>query len=248
MNVTKLNESYSVIDAPQELLMEINDFLKVERPGAYFDQMVKSGFKSPYDYFTTIQNGKLLVMNGHLALLNKFGIVTHKFEPEYTEEYLTEWLNNKLSILPFPPRDFQEAMFKETILTGKLICRASTSSGKSFSISLIAEFFKDHGKRGLLLVPNINLLSQFHEDIKDYNLIELYEGTHKIGGGSNDRNFDNYLTISTWQSLTESAKFMKYSETEPKSKNKKLVKSSRDYHFKKVTENGVTTITRVKRK
>jgi hypothetical protein len=35
MIVHKLNESYSVIDADQKTLMSMNDYLKVERPGAW---------------------------------------------------------------------------------------------------------------------------------------------------------------------------------------------------------------------
>ena len=69
MEVIKLNESYSIIDDKPEKLQEIFNFLRVLRPGAYFDPMVKSGFKSPYDYYASIQNKKLLVMNGHLSLL-----------------------------------------------------------------------------------------------------------------------------------------------------------------------------------
>jgi superfamily II DNA or RNA helicase len=62
---------------------------------------------------------------------------------------------------------------------------------------------KQKGKKGLLLVPNINLLTQFKNDIKDYNLLELYEDTHIIGGGSTDKHFNCSLTISTWQSMLQ---------------------------------------------
>ena len=77
------------------------------------------------------------------------------------------------------------------------------NSGKSFSIALMAEFYRQKGLRGLLLVPNINLLTQFHADIESYNLKELHEDTFLIGGGQTERSFDKSLTISTWQSLQE---------------------------------------------
>jgi len=77
----------------------------------------------------------------------------------------------------------------------------ATGSGKSLTIALIADFFRTKNKKGLLLVPNINLLEQFKNDIKDYNLVDLYNNTHIIGGGENKKHFDKPLTISTWQSL-----------------------------------------------
>ena len=74
------------------------------------------------------------------------------------------------------------------------------NSGKSLSISLIIDFLVKHNKKVLLLVPNINLLTQFKSDIKSYNLNELYDNTDLLGGG-NECNFDKSLLISTWQSL-----------------------------------------------
>ena len=201
MEVIKLNESYSIIDDKPEKLQEIFNFLRVLRPGAYFDPMVKSGFKSPYEYYASIQNKKLLVMNGHLSLLGHFGVIPEELKSEYTQDDLDKFLSQVKSTLPFAPHDFQERAFKESILNVKQINKMCTGSGKSMTISLIAEFFRRQGKKGLLLVPNINLLTQFKNDIKDYNLHELHNDTHTIGGGSTERHFNNSLTISTWQSM-----------------------------------------------
>jgi len=201
--VTRLNESFSYIDADLEVLQEIHNFLKVERDGAYFDPLVKAGFKSPYDFFASIQNKKLLVLNGHLQLLGNFGISEEKQVSDYTELQLDKFLKEIKPKLPFMPHDFQEIAFKESILGVKQINLCSTSSGKSLIISLIAEFFRTNNKKGLLLVPNINLLTQFKGDIKEYLLTDLYADIHIIGGGSTDRHFNNALTISTWQSLVD---------------------------------------------
>lgn len=201
MIIHKLNESYSVIDADINTLRNIFEYLKVERPGAYFDPMVKSGFKSPYEYFGSIQNKKLLVMNGHLQLLGNFGVTVENVESEYKESDIENFLREVKNVLPFEPYDFQEIAFKESILNVKQINKMCTGSGKSLTISLIAEFLRRKGKTGLLLVPNINLLTQFKNDIKDYNLKDLYNDTHTIGGGNTNKHFNNSLTISTWQSL-----------------------------------------------
>jgi hypothetical protein len=203
ITVQKLNESFSIIDADSETMIAINEFLKVERPDAYFDPLVKSGFKSPYDYFTSVQHGKLLVMNGHLSLLGAYGIQPDSKITDFIETDIDDYLVEVKKILPYPPYDYQEFAFKDALLRTGGLCKSCTSSGKSFIISLLIEFFRRKGKKGLLLVPNINLLTQFKADIKDYNLIDLWEDTHVIGGGETDRHFDNALTISTWQSLQE---------------------------------------------
>jgi superfamily II DNA or RNA helicase len=201
MQVHKLNESFSVIDADTQSIKTMFEFLKVERPGAWFEPAVKAGFKSPYEYFGSIQNKKLLVMNGHLQLLANFGVPREELKSDFTNEEIDEFLVDVKKILPFPPYDFQELAFREALLHVKQINKMCTGSGKSMTISLIAEFFRRKGKRGLLLVPNINLLTQFKNDIKDYNLLALHEDTHTIGGGNTERHFNNSLTISTWQSM-----------------------------------------------
>ena len=201
MKVQRLNESYSAITAPPEVLKNISDYLKVERPGAYFDVAVKRGFKSPYDYFAKVQDDKLIVMNGHIPLLQHFGVPQQELTSDYTPEELETFLTTIKQDLPFSPYDYQEIAFRESILNVKQVNKMCTSSGKSLTISLIAEFFRQQGKKGLILVPTISLLSQFKGDINDYNLTELYNDTHIIGGGSTDKHFNNSLTISTWQSM-----------------------------------------------
>lgn len=74
------------------------------------------------------------------------------------------------------------------------------NSGKSLSISLILEFFRRNKKRGILIVPNINLLTQFKSDIDSYGLKELSEETLLLGNG-HESDFSTCLTITTWQSL-----------------------------------------------
>lgn len=77
------------------------------------------------------------------------------------------------------------------------------NSGKSLVISILIEYFRQHNLKGILLVPNINLLTQFKADIKSYNLMELYNSI-EIHGDGNKSNFEKPLTISTWQSMMES--------------------------------------------
>ena len=203
MQLTKINESYSVIDGTYQELQNVHNYLRVEIEGAYFDPMVKRGFKSPYEHFGVPNDGRLFIMNGHAELLGSFGIHTPQKTTEFTPEEIVKEFHNIKEILPFPPYDFQFKAALASLMYGKQINKMCTGSGKSMTISLIAEFMRRKGKKGLLLVPNINLLTQFKSDIADYQLHDLYNDTHVIGGGANDKHFNCTLTISTWQSLLE---------------------------------------------
>ena len=203
LQLIKIDESYTLIKGNPQTLKAISDFLKVERPGAFFEPAVKSGFKSPYHYFTKLIKNDLLVLNGHLNLLGNWGIKGYDTKSEFTNEDFDEFYSTIKKTFPFEPYDYQVKAAKESIVTGKQINLACTGSGKSVIISLMVEFYRQKGLRGLLLVPNINLLTQFHSDIESYNLEELHEDTMLIGGGQTERSFDKSLTISTWQSLQE---------------------------------------------
>jgi hypothetical protein len=121
------------------------------------------------------------------------------------------------------------------------------NSGKSMVISLIAEFFRLKGKNGLLLVPTINLLHQLKNDIKEYNLNELYNDIHIIGGGNTDRHFKNSLTISTWQSMQSRFNVKILSDKDPCDFGKDIIKKHKiSGNFKKtIYSDGSSTIIRV---
>lgn len=207
--IIKLNETYALVRDEPERLRKMFDFLKVEREGAYFETLVERGLKSPYDYFSKITDKGLLVYLGHLDLLKQaFKIEIPKEldlfgSSQFTEESIDEYYNNIKGTLPFEPYDYQYNMFKGAILGQRQICKACTSAGKSVTISLIADFYRTKGLRGLLVVPNINLLTQFKDDIGSYNLKELYDNTQTLGGGVEvtDETFTAPLLITTWQSM-----------------------------------------------
>ena len=82
------------------------------------------------------------------------------------------------------------------------------NSGKSLAISLILEFFRRKGLKGLLVVPNINLLTQFRSDIESYGLKELLDEVQLLGNG-NESDFKTTVTITTWQSMIDHIKEVK---------------------------------------
>lgn len=204
MKIHKLDESYSILEGDKSDLNRVYNFLKVERKDARFDPLVQRGFRSPFDYFAKFDSTKtaLKVYNGHLHLLKQLfsDIKIPIYKSNFTKADIKEYYESVKNILPFKPYDYQLKAFVESVLNTRQLNKLCTSSGKSCCISLIADFYRTKGLRGLLLVPNINLLNQFKSDIESYNLKDLYEGTETLGGGS-ECTFEKPLLISTWQSM-----------------------------------------------
>lgn len=206
MKLEKLNENYSVLitesQEDREQIERIHNYLKVFDQSLQFDRRVQYGMISPYKYFSKIVDNNLIVFNGHLWMLDKFNIQELENTSNVTDTEIDEYLEDVFKVLPFKPYDYQINNVKIALKNNKVLSRSCTSSGKSCSISLILEFFRRKGYKGLLVVPNINLLTQFKSDIKSYNLNELYEQTLTMGDGTKS-NFSTCLTITTWQSIVD---------------------------------------------
>lgn len=196
MQIKKLNETFSIVKGDKNELMIISDKLKVENPNAYFDPLVKRGFKSPFTFFTKKINDDLLIYNGHLSLIGE----NENLTPDFNQKDLIQSIKNDLHILPFKPYDYQLKVILDAFIRIKGIFKCCTGSGKSLIIALILNFLLKQNKKCLLLVPNINLLLQFKNDIKSYNLNDLYENV-EIYGDQNIPTFKKPILISTWQSL-----------------------------------------------
>lgn len=196
MQIEKINETFSIVKGNRNELMYVSDKLKVENPDAYFDPLVKRGFKSPYTFFTKKINNDLLIYNGHLSIIDE----SETLLPDFEQDDLIKSLKEDLKLLPFKPYDYQLKVVLDAFKRIKGIFRCCTGSGKSLMIALILNFLLKQNKKCLLLVPNINLLLQFKNDIKSYNLNDLYENI-EIYGDQNIPTFKKPILISTWQSL-----------------------------------------------
>lgn len=217
MLIQKQNESYTLLisenDTDKQTLQSIYNFLKAEKPDAKYNFKVQKGWESPYNYFTEVKYLKetnqsvMKIMNGHLDLLSNYNLNIEKEKSIFTEEQIDAELSNIIKMMPFEPYDYQLKCVRDNLLSNKQISLACTSSGKSCIIFLIMYFLYKNNKKGYLIVPNINLLTQLYEDFKDYfkedfkaERDKFLECIDKQGGGEQSE-FDKFLTISTWQSL-----------------------------------------------
>lgn len=110
--------------------------------------------------------------------------------------------------LPFIPRKYQIKGSMKAIYHKRAIIEHGTGSGKSFTIYMTINYLlkkDDPNHKFLILVPKIDLVTQFYDDLIGYgmdkNLIGKYYGEEK--------STDKQIIIGTWQSLKNNKEFMK---------------------------------------
>jgi superfamily II DNA or RNA helicase len=91
-------------------------------------------------------------------------------------------------------RDYQLKYFITSVRNRRAICVSPTNSGKSLLQYLLFRYFN---KKTLIIVPNIQLVTQMSSDFKSYG----YDGDiHEIMEGK-EKDTDCQLIISTYQSI-----------------------------------------------
>ena len=205
--VKKINESFAYIETQDIALKKaIIKTLTIEDESSRFKpKFRKYGMGlDTYEFYRIHgmgDNQKLIVPTGILPLLQHLQIPNIPKTQEFFDEELDEFILKIESTLPFKLYEHQKDAFKDSIKNKQQACISATGSGKSAIVSMICEFLRLHNKKGLILVPSIDLINQIHGDFLDYNLQDLHDSCHLIGGENQDKHFNNILTIGTWQSI-----------------------------------------------
>ena len=121
--ITKINETFSLVTEVNE--ESLVNFLKVKRPDAFFNKMVKLGFQSPYRYFTAKTDKGIVIYNGHRFLLKSFGIDPLDESSGIQEEEVIRFI--KSVKLPFEPYDYQIDTVVKCLTTNKILIKSCTS-------------------------------------------------------------------------------------------------------------------------
>lgn len=99
------------------------------------------------------------------------------------------------------PRPYQIECIEACLKYKSGIIVAATASGKSCAITYIIKTLMDNKniKKALVIVPTINLVTQFHSDMIEYGIPEEIIGRVY----SKMKEFDKKIVISTWQTLSK---------------------------------------------
>ena len=106
-------------------------------------------------------------------------------------------INNLQYNLLHKPYNYQQECIEILLKSSKGICVVATAGGKSLIIAyLIDNINLQFKNKSLIIVPTLQLVEQFKEDLTEYQI------KSSIGiVNSNYKEFDNDIVISTWQSL-----------------------------------------------
>lgn len=205
------NASHLKLRCDPGTLMEISDHL------TFF----KDNYKFDPKYKARIWDGKIRLVN-RMTRLVYAGLAQRikKFcdERSYTFSFDDEFLYDNVSVkevedfmksLNLPDwleiRDYQIDAIVKCLRSRRRTLLSPTSSGKSFIIYVINEWYRRKlNTKSLIIVPTIGLVKQMQSDFESYG----YTGTFNtsIDGliKTNDHEFDT--TITTWQSLDNGKK------------------------------------------
>ena len=198
LTVKKVNEVYMEIDCDGGSCFELQDYFTFTVPGMQYMPAVRNKF----------WDGKIRLFNPQTRRIYS-GLLHHvkRFctERDYPLEIDPAYNDEEFSIaeakqfastldLPFEVRDYQLDAFAHAVKKKRALMLSPTASGKSLIIYLLAAYLQ---KKTLIIVPTISLVQQMAGDIKSYG----YQGEpHMISAGA-EKETDNPITISTWQSI-----------------------------------------------
>lgn len=208
LTISNLDEVYVKVSAEDGILYELRDAFTFLVPGYMF----MSAYKNK------LWDGKIRLMNLRDKTIYR-GLVPDivKFceDRDYSWAYDNEIYDDEFSLIEakefieklniaIDPRDYQIDAFVHAMRVYRALLLSPTASGKSLIIYLIIMRLLSTGsKKGLIIVPTVQLVEQLTNDFTDYsakNGWNVAKSVHKIYQGK-DKNSNFPLTISTWQSI-----------------------------------------------
>lgn len=205
------NSAYMRVNCDPGILMELSDHL------TYF----KDNYKFDPKFKARIWDGKIRLVNrmtrqvyaGLAQRVKKFcdeRDYTFSFDDAFAYDNVSvKEVQDFMASLNLPDwleiRDYQVDAIVKCLRSRRRTLLSPTSSGKSFIIYVINEWYRQkHGTKSLIIVPTIGLVNQMQADFKSYG----YTGTFNTSVDGLDKTNDHEYntTITTWQSLDNGKK------------------------------------------
>jgi superfamily II DNA or RNA helicase len=209
VNIERVNEVYIRVRTESGIKMELSKHFEFEVPGAKF---------SPA-YRNKVWDGRIRLFNAMTGMIYA-GLLPHIVKFCATRDYECEvdaQLKPDESVQDtagydlakefdtiYEPRDYQNNAIVHALKNNRSLLLSPTASGKSLIIYLLSRFHAEQGRRVLIVVPTISLVTQMATDFVEYNK-NRYINIHKIMGGV-EKNIDAEYTITTWQSVFKEKK------------------------------------------
>jgi superfamily II DNA or RNA helicase len=209
--ISKKNEVYAKITCEKHIAQELSEFFTFFVPGYQFVPAYRNRIWDGKIRLYNLQTSQLYL--GLLDYIQQFcesRDYTYEYENNldtedeysiYHAKKFIEQINPHARGEPIEVREHQINAFVHAMQKRRALLLSPTASGKSLIIYLIfRQLWQYQNLKGLVIVPTTSLVEQLFSDFGDYNNGSMEEHIHRIYQGK-DKNTDNPLTISTWQSL-----------------------------------------------
>ncbi|HET8688834.1 MAG TPA: DEAD/DEAH box helicase family protein [Methanosarcina sp.] len=223
MKIEKFDESFIRVSATSDIQQGIRDFFTFKAPGYKFNPRFKAklwnGDISLYDtrtnklpiglldllkqYAERVEEDIEIIPNQHYTDLAPDYINFDEFASFVEELNLSNDKGERITAT-----DYQIDAAYEALCQRRLVLEMPTGSGKSLTIYIIIRYLMELDKRISLVVPSISLVKQMISDFMEYSILNGFDidyVTTLLYSGQ-ERNFENPLLISTWQTLSKMIK------------------------------------------
>jgi superfamily II DNA or RNA helicase len=209
--VEKVDNIYVQVHAEDSILQEMSEFFTFSTPGYQFSPAFKSRHWDGKIRLLNLRTKQIYAgLVGYIKTFCKQHNYTFEVLDEDKEVYPIDTKNLASALsLPMEPRDYQYLASSVGLTKKRTVLVSPTASGKSLIIYMMIRHLLNSGKkRGLLIVPTINLVTQMYNDFANYSTNNGWKvDTHcqKIFGGES-KIPETEVIISTWQSIYEMPK------------------------------------------
>ena len=211
VKVEHVNNIYVQVHAEDAILQEMSEFFTFSTPGYQFSPAFRNRHWDGKIRLLNLKTKQIYAgLVGYIKTFCKNNNYTFEVIDEDKEVFPIDTKNLASALsLPMEPRDYQYLASSVGLTKKRTVLVSPTASGKSLIIYMMIRHLLNSGKkRGLLIVPTINLVTQMHSDFKNYssnNGWDVEKHCQKIYGGES-KIPDSDLIISTWQSIYEMPK------------------------------------------
>jgi len=210
IEIFKKNESTITLQCDHIITRELSNYFAIFSANYRFAPLFKSGVWDGRIRFFSASNNELpigliekvyeFVKKGNYEVECKFerfnSIDRKEFKKFVDTLSITDSEGN-----PMEPRDYQIEAAYQACTKKILNIHASTASGKSLIIYIIYRFMELQDLKMLLVVPNVNLVTQMYKDFESYGMKNADEKIRQIYAGQ-EKIFNTSCSISTWQTIS----------------------------------------------
>lgn len=210
IDIVKVNESFLEIHANPDLMNELWSRYSAFKAGYQFNPKFKNHIWDGKIRMFNLQTGFLPIgfFNDLISYCKKKSYSYElegfsQFDLDYSldEAWYMRQIKENMKSCQFSLRSYQDCAVRAALSYKKGILLSCTGSGKSLMIYNIIKSLQSKGlKKILLIVPNIMLIDQMHDDMIEYGSQE-YESDLTLMGGGHKPDLSKPVLISTWESL-----------------------------------------------